>query len=577
MRGAARLLSASIVLLFILTPAATHGQSTTALAPAGRPSLAQAIWDGDLATVKRWLASGGDPLERVEQGPPPFLAPFEVAVVAGNNDALRLLLEKLSAFPQGDDRGGRRLATAAAMNNVVATRELLRRGAAADTPVQAGSGGTALLIASEGGHVDVMDLLIKAGAAVRLQDRQGDSPLMGAIRIGSIEGVKLLLKHGADVGQRDNAGRTPLVWAARTGRADVVRALLDAGASIDVTDKSGQSAMTVAVAKGHDNIVAMLRARGAATSPSRQTLPSARAAIEKSLPLLQRGAATWIERAQCGACHHRPMIDRLTALARQHGFAVDETLAAVRSQRGRGAAANAERPTEPLITSQPAFDLAWVQHHFAEAGVARDAPREAAAGALARLQFPDGRWNPGPPRVPISGSSFVVTASAARVLQAYGPPDQQSEMAAHVERARRWLMANSATETHDEAFRLLGLHWSGADRAVVMRAADALKKEQNADGGWTQLRGMNSDAYITGLVMVALHETGWPVSDPAYQRGVKYLLRTQEQDGSWLVYTRAAPQNPYFESGFPHGKFQFISFAGSCWATMALILAASPP
>jgi hypothetical protein len=221
--------------------------------------------------------------------------------------------------------------------------------------------------------------------------------------------------------------------------------------------------------------------------------------------------------------------------------------------------------------------LAWINHHFAEAGVARDAPREAMAGALASLQFPDGRWNPGPPRVPISGSSFVVTASAARVLQAYGPPDQRSEMTSHVDRARHWLMANNATETHDEAFRLLGLHWSGADRAVVMRAAAALTKEQNADGGWTQLRGMNSDAYITGLVMVALHETGLPVSDPAYQRGVDYLLRTQEPDGSWLVYTRAAPQNPYFESGFPHGKFQFISFAGSCWATMALIHAASSP
>jgi hypothetical protein len=109
-----------------------------------------------------------------------------------------------------------------------------------------------------------------------------------------------------------------------------------------------------------------------------------------------------------------------------------------------------------------------------------------------------------------------------------------------------------------------------------MRAADALKQEQNADGGWTQLRGMNSDAYITGLVLVALHETGLSISAPVYRRGVDYLLRNQEPDGSWLVYTRAAPQNPYFESGFPHGKFQFISFAGTCWATMALILAASP-
>jgi hypothetical protein len=38
------------------------------------------------------------------------------------------------------------------------------------------------------------------------------------------------------------------------------------------------------------------------------------------------------------------------------------------------------------------------------------------------------------------------------------------------------------------------------------------------------------------------------------------------------VKTRSIPTNPYFESGFPYGKSQFISYAGSCWATMALLL-----
>ncbi len=62
-----------------------------------------------------------------------------------------------------------------------------------------------------------------------------------------------------------------------------------------------------------------------------------------------------------------------------------------------------------------------------------------------------------------------------------------------------------------------------------------------------------------------------------YKRGVKYLLETQEPDGSWLVHKRAVPVNAYFESGFPHGKFQFISYAGTCWATMALSYAATAP
>jgi len=59
-----------------------------------------------------------------------------------------------------------------------------------------------------------------------------------------------------------------------------------------------------------------------------------------------------------------------------------------------------------------------------------------------------------------------------------------------------------------------------------------------------------------------------------YRRGVDYLMRTREADGSWHVKTRSYPFVPYVYSGFPHGNDQFISAAGSNWATMALLLGA---
>jgi hypothetical protein len=74
-------------------------------------------------------------------------------------------------------------------------------------------------------------------------------------------------------------------------------------------------------------------------------------------------------------------------------------------------------------------------------------------------------------------------------------------------------------------------------------------------------------------VLTALRTVGVPAADAGYRRGVSYLLKTQLPDGSWYVKSRSKPFQPYYESGFPHGKDQFISIAASSWATAALALA----
>ena len=64
------------------------------------------------------------------------------------------------------------------------------------------------------------------------------------------------------------------------------------------------------------------------------------------------------------------------------------------------------------------------------------------------------------------------------------------------------------------------------------------------------------------------------VNDPVYRNGIRFLLRTQLEDGSWYVATRTLPVQPYFDSEFPHGSDQFISDAATNWAVMALVRAA---
>ena len=47
-----------------------------------------------------------------------------------------------------------------------------------------------------------------------------------------------------------------------------------------------------------------------------------------------------------------------------------------------------------------------------------------------------------------------------------------------------------------------------------------------------------------------------------------------EDDGSWFVNKRAVYANNYFDTGFPHGESQYISYGATCWSTMALMFAA---
>ena len=118
--------------------------------------------------------------------------------------------------------------------------------------------------------------------------------------------------------------------------------------------------------------------------------------------------------------------------------------------------------------------------------------------------------------------------------------------------------------------QLLGLHWANADAEKRQKRMRQLRALQRDDGGWAQTPHLESDAYATGQVLYTLRELGVPAADPALQRGAAFLLRTQAEDGSWHVKSRAMKIQPYFESGFPHGADQWVSAAATNWAVMAL-------
>jgi hypothetical protein len=168
---------------------------------------------------------------------------------------------------------------------------------------------------------------------------------------------------------------------------------------------------------------------------------------------------------------------------------------------------------------------------------------------------------------PIQGAAF-----ALRALQLYPLPARRDEMRRRVERARDYLAGSRPVSFNQQVFQLLGLCWAGESRESLSPRVAAVLAKQGADGGWAQLDGLPPDAWATGQALVALHTAGLATTDPAFEKGVRFLLRSQFDDGSWYVRSRAWPFQPHFESEFPHGKDQWISAAGTAWAAMALLL-----
>ena len=121
---------------------------------------------------------------------------------------------------------------------------------------------------------------------------------------------------------------------------------------------------------------------------------------------------------------------------------------------------------------------------------------------------------------------------------------------------------------------LRGVVWSGKYKDAVQKAMQDMIATQRGDRGWADIGTTPSTAFATGRALVALQTAGLLVSDEVYEKGVKYLLSTQQEDGSWFVRSRSMTFQPYFDSGFPHGFDQWISAVGTSWATLALSLAA---
>jgi ankyrin repeat protein len=557
---------------------AKNGLDTTAL-----------IWGAlDPAKVKLLVDAGANVNARSRLG----RTPLQVAASRpGSADAVRLLLSKGADSKAADVRGSTALVEAARVNDIDTLRLLL------DAPVNINAGGfvgtTALNLAAGHANLAAVKLLLDKGADVNVAHVSELRVKNGLIAISrmtalmsapesSPEVMEALLKAGANVNAKDIRGMTPLMLAIATDSPDprIVRLLLDHGADVGVKSTVGEGALDWAKKFNHPEILRLLGGQPveakAVLQPVSEEKADLRGAIGRGLSVLQNSSTEYFKQSGCVGCHHQNLTGVAVATAKRNGLHVDEATAAEQvrvvktefmSQR--------DGLLQGFFISVDSLALALLQ--LSEQGYPADEVTDAIAALIASQQTSDGSWTGfSIVRPPLESSDCVRTAFAAGALARYGIPARKAEFEERIAKARQWLSQARLELPYERSYQLLGLKWTGAEPQAIERAAAELRGLQRPDGGWPQTRFLSSDAYGTGLALYALRQAGESPQGAVYQRGARFLLAGQKQDGSWYVASRAPKLQPYFQSGFPHGHDQWISAAATAWSVAALAEAVEP-
>ena len=165
----------------------------------------------------------------------------------------------------------------------------------------------------------------------------------------------------------------------------------------------------------------------------------------------------------------------------------------------------------------------------------------------------------------------------------------------HMERLRQYLRAHYSAQPLMNQLYVL---WLSSKAANLLTASDretllkAVQSRQRSDGGWSlssldpasrivtdhwkrleqqlkeeliaTVKPGESDGFATGLVVLTLEESGTNPQDGALKRGLDWLQRHQESDGSWKTLSLNGNTDPQTNVG------RFMSDAATAYAVMAL-------
>jgi ankyrin repeat protein/mono/diheme cytochrome c family protein len=452
------------------------------------------------------------------------------------------------------------------------------------------------------GHHEIVERLLDAGAEVNQKPRFAGHALNYALYGQNSEIAKLLVERGADLNLRSPVGQhetPPILWATYNEHFDlsVAKAMINNGADVNQLSALGESALDWARERNNRPLVGFLESSGASSGTVVQkhkpipdnALPDTQKALDsmmrdaasRAIELLQKSSdgfllSPLVKKQRCVSCHQQTLPAIAFGWAKERGISVDDISIARQVQGQVKFWSRSEKISKPYELIRPQPDAPVLLGYGLLGLSALDYPGDDLTDAMVRYllatQQPDGSWPAADYRPPMEDGPIQGAAFAIGSLRRYPIKERVEALESAITRARKYLTSANPRSFNQQVSQVLGLSRSGLSPQRLKSKTDTLISLQQADGGWAPLKGLSSDAWATGQALVALLiASDTPTHSKVIQSGLRFLLRTQFPDGSWYVKSRAWPFQPHFESGFPHGKDQWISAGATAWATMALL------
>ncbi|XP_042303696.1 death-associated protein kinase 1 [Sceloporus undulatus] len=185
------------------------------------------------------------------------------AINDDNVPGLQHLLGSLTNYDinQPNKHGTPPFLIAAGCGNIQMLQLFLKRGARIDVQDKAGS--NAIYWASRHGHVETLKFLYGNKCPLDVRDKSGETALHVASRYGHVDVVQYLCSTGSNPNFQDKEEETPLHCAAWHGYYLVTKALCKAGCNVNVKNREGETPLLTASARGYHDIVECLAEHGA--------------------------------------------------------------------------------------------------------------------------------------------------------------------------------------------------------------------------------------------------------------------------------------------------------------------------